>query len=194
MDAAIRDAVLVAFGLKEPAPTNDNALLASMQATISDAPAQASAPAAPAQPAASPAQAPLFPTEPPTDRRAAGLDVLRTILGTDPEAGRQRMLGQYPELANDVIDFALGEVWSHPALDRKTRSLMVLSMIAAIGGRPGALRSHINGALNHGCTPEEIVQALRMVAVYAGFPSALAAWEVMESVFADRKITRPGTS
>jgi 4-carboxymuconolactone decarboxylase len=82
-------------------------------------------------------------------------------------------------------------VWSRPALDRQTRSLQVVAMLAALGGRSGPLRSHINGALNHGATPEQVVETLRMVAVYAGFPAALEAWPVMEEVFAARNIPRP---
>jgi len=125
-------------------------------------------------------------------RRAAGLDVLRTITATDPAFAASRMEGAMPELAGDVIDFALGEVWSTAALDRKTRSMQTVAMIAALGGRPGALRGHINGALNHGATPEQVVETLRMVAVYAGFPAALEAWPVMEAVFKDRGVPRPG--
>jgi 4-carboxymuconolactone decarboxylase len=88
----------------------------------------------------------------------------------------------------------MGEVWSDPALDRRTRSLEVVAMLAALGGRPGPLRSHLNGALNHGARPEEVVQTLRMVAVYAGFPAALEAWPIMEAVFAERGIARPGSA
>jgi 4-carboxymuconolactone decarboxylase len=126
-------------------------------------------------------------------RRFAGLDVLRTLGATaDPVAAFERMLERQPEIAPDVVDFALGEVWSGPALDRRTRSLQVVAMLSALGGRSGPLRSHINGALNHGATPEQVVETLRMVAVYAGFPAALEAWPIMEEVFAARGVARPG--
>ncbi len=125
------------------------------------------------------------------DRRKAGLDVLRTLGATaDPEGAMAAMAARTPEIAGDVVDFALGEVWSHPALDRRTRSLQVVAMLSALGGRAGPLRSHINGALNHGATPEQVVQTLRMVAVYAGFPAALEAWPIMEEVFKARGIER----
>ena len=127
------------------------------------------------------------------ERRAAGLDVLRTLRGGgDAAAGAAAMQKTQPEIAGDVIDFALGEVWSHPALDRKTRSLQVVAMLAALGRTGGPLTSHINGALNHGATPEQVTQTMRMVAVYAGFPAALEAWPVMEKVFEARGIPRPG--
>lgn len=125
-------------------------------------------------------------------RHEAGMDVLRTISGGDPERAEAGLRRSSPELAGDIIDFALGEVWTDPALDRRTRSLQVVAMLAAMGGKPGPLRSHINGALNHGASAAQVVETLRMVAVYAGFPAALEAWPVMEDVFAARGIARPG--
>jgi 4-carboxymuconolactone decarboxylase len=95
------------------------------------------------------------------------------------------------ELAGDVAGFALGEVWAHPALDPRTRSLQVVAMLAALG-RTGPLAPSIDGALDHGATPEQVIQTLRTVAVYAGFPAALEAWPVMEKVFERRGIARPG--
>ncbi|MCC6386597.1 MAG: carboxymuconolactone decarboxylase family protein [Dehalococcoidia bacterium] len=125
-------------------------------------------------------------------RHDAGMDVLRTISGGDPVRAEAGLRRSSPELAGDIIDFALGEVWTHPALDRRTRSLQVVAMLAAMGGKSGPLRSHINGALNHGASAAQVVETLRMVAVYAGFPAALEAWPVMEDVFAARGIARPG--
>ena len=178
LDQRAEQAVLEAFGLREPVDRTGD-ILRALAGEVG-----AEAPAAPAQPSR---------IAPPGDRRAAGLDVLRTLRGTgDPAAAAAAMERTQPEIAGDVIDFALGEVWTDPALDRKTRSLMVVAMLAATGRTGGPLTSHINGALNHGATPEQVTQTLRMVAVYAGFPAALEAWPVMEKVFEERNIPRPG--
>lgn len=120
-------------------------------------------------------------------RRARGLDVLGTLRGGAP-GGEEALREAYPELADDIVG-ALSDVWAGPEIDRKTRSLMVVAMLAALG-RPAGLRAHIDGALNHGATPAQVVAALRMVAVYGGFPAALEAWPVMEDVFAARGIDR----
>jgi len=64
-------------------------------------------------------------------------------------------------------------------------------MLAA-AGQHASLKSHIGGALNHGASPEAVIEALKMVAVYAGFPAAVAAWPAMEAVFSERGIARPG--
>lgn len=118
---------------------------------------------------------------------ATGHDVLLSLNGGDAEA-EARLRARMPELAGDVIH-ALGETWARPAINRKTRSLQVVAMLAALG-RTGPLRAHISGALNHGATPEEIIETVRMVAVYAGFPAAIEAWPVMEEVFAAHGVSR----
>ncbi len=173
MDERARGALLEAFGLREPVDRAAEILTAMMESP-SDRPAT--------QVASNPS------------RRAAGLDVLRTLRGggVDPAEAAAAMARTQPEISGDVIDFALGEVWTDPALDRKTRSLQVVAMLAALGRTGAPLTSHINGALNHGASPEQVVQTLRMVAVYAGFPAALEAWPAMEQVFQQRGITRPG--
>lgn len=177
MEQALREAVLGVFGLGPP--EDDDGLLASIAADSADL-------------LATPLTHRRGPP-PEFDRHAAGLDVLRSLGGgRDPEAEAERLASAYPELAGHVVDFALGEVWSDPTLDRRTRSLLVVAMVAALGGRPGALRSHLHGAFSHGATAEEIVETMRMVAVYAGFPAALEAWPVMEQVFARRGVPRPG--
>lgn len=174
MDDHVRKAVMEAYGLGEPVDGDAEILAALSELT--------------GQPGPAPTPAPE-----PLSRREAGLDVLRTLRGGgDPEVAAALMTRQQPEIAGDVIDFALGEVWSNTALDRRTRSLQVIAMLAAQGRTGGPLTSHINGALNHGASPEQVIETLRMVAVYAGFPAALEAWPVMERVFEQRGVPRPG--
>lgn len=173
----LRDALGEAFGLSEP-QGRDAEVLAALESAASAATVAQAAPVAPA----------------PHSGEAAytgALDVLRTLSGGDPEIAAARLRETYPELGDDVVRI-IGDFWTGPALDRRTRSLLVVAMLAALGGRQGPLRSHINGALNHGASPEQVVETLRMVAVYAGFPAALEAWPVMESVFEARGVPRPG--
>ncbi len=176
MDERVRQGVLAAFGLAEPRD-DSAAILGALQREMGGGAEQ-------------PAGGGRF-----ASRREAGRDVLRTLSGGgDPDARHAGLRANAPELADDVVDFALGEVWGSERLDRRTRSLEVVAMLAALTGRTAQLRSHINGALNHGAAPEEVVETLRMVAVYAGFPAALSAWPVMEEVFAERGVPRPERS
>lgn len=177
MEEPVRQAVLTTLGFRER-PDETAAIMEALGGLVSSEESQAAA---------------ETPQGDAGGRRAAGLDILRTLRGGDPQPAFETMRQTQPGLAEDVVDFALGEVWSHPALDRKTRSLMVVSMLSALG-RTGPLRSHLNGALNHGATAEQLVQAMRMVAVYAGFPAAIEAWAVLDSVLKDRGIPMPGRS
>ncbi len=78
-----------------------------------------------------------------------------------------------PDFANFVTHFLAGQVWSRPILDLKTRSLITVAALTALG-RPNALRLNIEMALNNGATREEILETLLQMAPYAGFP---ACWE-----------------
>ena len=182
MESTVRDAVLAMFGFRER-PDDALRIMQALSGTMGnlggDAPRVAAEPLAEPQPA-------------PGDRRAAGLDVLRTLRGGgDPGPAFEQMRERQPGIAEDIVDFALGEVWSHPALDRRTRSLQVVAMLAALGGRTGPLGSHVRGALNHGATPEELAQTMRMVAVYAGFPAALEAWSILVAALEERGLPIP---
>jgi 4-carboxymuconolactone decarboxylase len=179
MNGRVRDAILEAYGIRER-PDNTDELLSRLQEGVAGA-------------ARSMGWDESESKDSTPARRERGMDVLRTLGGADPAAGLAGLQARYGPLGDDVVDFALGEVWALPDLDRRTRSLQVVAMLAALG-RTGPLQSHIGGALNHGATPEELVQTMRMVAVYAGFPAALDAWQAMARVFEARGITVPGAT
>ncbi|MGH2609515.1 MAG: carboxymuconolactone decarboxylase family protein [Tepidiformaceae bacterium] len=134
-----------------------------------------------------------FPTERATSgdpEPADALDVLGTLSGRPGNEALENLRRQYGEIANDVFD-AIDRAWTGPALDRKTRSLLVVAMVTAMGGRPRALRSHIEGALNHGATRQELVEVMRMIATYAGFPATVEAWPALEEALEQRGMGRP---
>lgn len=67
---------------------------------------------------------------------------------------------------------AWGTVWQRDGLDLKTRSLITVAMLVALG-KPHELRGHVRGALNNGATPEELRELFLHATVYCGFPSAI---------------------
>lgn len=117
------------------------------------------------------------------------LDVLSTLSGRPPDEALDGLRQRYGEIAHDVLD-AIDRSWTGPALPRRTRSFLVVAMVAAMGGRPAALRSHIEGALNHGASREEMVEVARMIATYGGFPAAIEAWPVIEEALNRRGMGR----
>ncbi len=90
-----------------------------------------------------------------------------------------RSLGALGTFAFDVV---MGDVWSRPQLSRRDRSLIVVSVLAAIGSSE-ELSFHTETALNHGMTRTEIEEVVLLLAVYAGYPKAMMATRVVDDRF-----------
>ncbi len=103
-----------------------------------------------------------------------GLEMLQRMLG---ERRSQEVRTAWeklsPDFARYVTDFLAGDIWARPGLNLKTRSLITVAAMTALG-RPNGLRLNIEMALNNGATEQEILETLLHMAPYAGFP---ACWE-----------------
>ncbi|MEN6591838.1 MAG: carboxymuconolactone decarboxylase family protein [Methanobacterium sp.] len=88
-----------------------------------------------------------------------------------------------PDLARYVAEFAYGDIYSRRGLDLKSREIATVAALTALGNAPLQLQSHIEGALNSGCTREEIVEVIIQMAVYAGFPAAINGINAAKEVF-----------
>lgn len=95
-----------------------------------------------------------------------------------------------PDLLRFIMEFVAAEVWTREAIDTKTRSLVTIAILGAMG-RTRQLGEHVEGALNNGATEEEIVETLLHLSVYAGFPAAWDSLDVARRVFRTRH-RRPG--
>lgn len=124
-------------------------------------------------------------------RRQHGLDVLATIDGAAGSAVIDSLADINPALGHHVAAFAFGDVYDRPGLDPRSRQLVTLGVLTALGGCEPQLRVHIGAALNVGLTREEITEALLHAAVYCGFPRALNATFVAREVFAARDAAAP---
>jgi 4-carboxymuconolactone decarboxylase len=76
---------------------------------------------------------------------------------------------------------AWGDVWQREGLDLKTRSLITVAMLTALG-KQHELKGHVRGALNNGVTPAELQEVLLHAAVYCGVPTAVEAFRTAASV------------
>lgn len=85
-----------------------------------------------------------------------------------------------------ITESAWGSVWARPGLDRRTRHLITLAMLAALG-KEHELAMHIRATQNTGVTQEELQEVFLQVAVYAGVPSANTAFSVAKRVLAEFK-------
>ena len=70
---------------------------------------------------------------------------------------------------------AWGDVWQRPGLDMKTRSLVTVALLAALG-KQHELKGHVRGALNNGATAQEIQEVLLHTSIYCGVPTAVDAF------------------
>jgi alkylhydroperoxidase/carboxymuconolactone decarboxylase family protein YurZ len=105
-----------------------------------------------------------------------GIETMRRLWGEET-AERMRAVWKtaHPDVERYITAFALGEVWSRPVLDLKTRSLICLAAAVALE-REGQIRLHTQGALHSGATPDEVREAILQLMIYASFP---AAWQAM---------------
>lgn len=117
-------------------------------------------------------------------RGLAGRAILERLLAGDAQDYFDRFAGTASDLAQLSIDFEFGEALARDGLDHKAKLLAIIAMLAASGNRTDALRLHLAGALANGVTREEIIELLIQLSVYRGFPSALNAFSVAQSVFA----------
>ena len=92
-----------------------------------------------------------------------------------------------PDFARYVVEFPFGEIYSRPKLDLKSREIAVVAALTALGNTSLQLKSHIEGVLNVGCTPEEVVEVIIHMSVYAGFPAALNSLIMAKEVFSEQK-------
>ena len=124
------------------------------------------------------------------ERFESGLKKLEEI---DGEAGKRvidSLASISPDLAKYTIEFPFGDIYQRPGLDLKSREIATIAALTALGNCQPQLNVHINGALNVGCKPEEIIETIIQMAVYAGFPAALNGMFVAKEVFMERKIIK----
>ena len=115
-----------------------------------------------------------------------GLAVRRQVLGNNYV---DTSLKNATPFSTDFQDFttevAWGEVWSRPGLDRKTRSMITIAMLAALGAHE-ELRLHIRASRNTGVTDDELKEVLLQVGVYAGVPAANSGFQIARAVLEEK--------
>ena len=119
------------------------------------------------------------------ERRAQGTEVRRAVLS---DAHVDAAAVSATEFTADWQDFitrvAWGEVWSRPGLDRRSRSIAVLSSLIAHGHHE-ELAMHVRAARRNGLSVEEIREVILQSAIYSGVPAANAAFRIAQEALAD---------
>jgi len=120
------------------------------------------------------------------ERYKIGWKKLKEIDGKAGEQVIESLKEIAPDLAKYIIEFPFGDIYSRPGLDLKSREIATVAALTALGNAIPQLKVHINGALNVGCTRQEVVEVIIQMAVYAGFPAALNGIFAAKEVFEER--------
>ena len=118
-------------------------------------------------------------------QREQGMRVRREVLGDAhvdrAEAGKNEFTADFQDF---ITRYAWGDVWSRPGLDRRTRSLLTLALLTALG-HEGELALHVRAARRNGVTEDEIAEVLLHTGVYAGVPVNNRAFAIAREVLGD---------
>lgn len=117
------------------------------------------------------------------DKYKRGLELLEKVSPGASKRTAESLNDVAPDMVRYMMEFVFGEVSSRPGLDMKSREITAMAALAALGTAPNQLKIHIKGALNCGCTRDEVVEVLIQVLVYAGFPAALNGIRLAKEVF-----------
>jgi len=123
---------------------------------------------------------------PDDSRYQRGLAKVKQIFGEAGEQAIAHIAQTSPDLARHIVEFVFAEIVSRGGLDLKSRETAAVAALTALGHATPQLRVHIHGALNVGCSQQEVIEIIIQVAVYAGFPAAINALSAAREVFAER--------
>lgn len=124
-----------------------------------------------------------------SNRYDKGIEVLQRMVSEETLNATVKKMEKFsPDMARLIVEFPYGSLYSRPGLDLKQRSLLTIGAMIA-SGAAAQLDFHIQGALNAGLTPNEIVEAVMHCVSYAGFPKTLDAMFVVMKVFDEQGIT-----
>lgn len=125
-----------------------------------------------------------------SDRYETGMATRRKVLGDAhvdrAEAGKTELDSDFQRF---ITEAAWGSVWSRPGLTLRERSLVTLALLAALGNHE-ELAMHVRATAATGATPEDVVEAMLHVAVYAGVPRANHALKIVKQTLAEMEERR----
>lgn len=117
------------------------------------------------------------------ERFDGGMKIRREVLGAAYVDRNMAAADEFMMAMQDLTTrYCWGDIWARPGLDRKTRSMLNLAMIAALN-RPHELKAHVKGALTNGVSKDEIKEVLLQVAIYAGIPAGMDSFRVAREAF-----------
>ena len=119
----------------------------------------------------------------------AGFRKLEEILGTKTANAALKAFDDLdPDIGRFLSESIYGDLYQRPGIDLKTRQLCTVAALTAMASFKPHLKTHIDGALNIGTTPAEIIEVILQMAAYAGFPAATSGLVAAREVFEKRGV------
>ena len=111
-----------------------------------------------------------------SERYLRGIEIAEQLAAEKlDEFTTSRVAELAPDFARMAIEFPLGDLYSRPGLDFRSREIVAITSLATLGNAAPQLRIHIRAATSVGVSKAEIIEILMQTAIYAGFPAALNA-------------------
>ena len=123
------------------------------------------------------------------ERIKRGTERLKEVDGNAGEGVIASLKEIAPDLGRYILEFAFGDVYCRDGLSLQEREIITIASLLTAGGCEPQLEVHINGSLNVGISPEQVIETFIQCIPYTGFPKVLNAVNVAKKVFAERKIT-----
>jgi len=121
-------------------------------------------------------------------RLEAGREILKQTLGDAYYEQRTNSTNSFNGPLRHLTDeYCFGEVWTDETLSPKQRSMLVIALLACMG-RVHELKTHVSGAVNNGCSVEEIRAIMMQVAIYCGIPAGVEGTRTAEAVLRERNL------
>jgi 4-carboxymuconolactone decarboxylase len=117
--------------------------------------------------------------------------IRKAIWGPNEEAIESSLQALDKDLYAYIRDFAYEEVLARPVLDLKTRELLAITSLIALGA-PKELATHLEGALRNGASEQEVRETIIQSAIFVGFPNALGAMKILHALLRKRSENAPG--
>jgi len=122
-----------------------------------------------------------------SERFKKGLETLNRING---EGSGERIVNTLTEVSPDIakyaIEYGFGDLFNRTVLSDKTKELVIIANLAAMGNAQSQLKAHINAALNVGVSQEEIAEVMILTSAYSGFPAAINGTLALKDVLTKR--------
>jgi len=123
-----------------------------------------------------------------SDRYAQGMKIRRRVLGDAHVDAAEANKSDFDQAFQDLItEGAWGSVWARDTISLRERSMLTLALLAATANFD-EIAMHIRATANTGASPDDVMEALLHVAVYAGAPRANHAIRIARETYAEMGI------